>query len=1327
MKVTYFMQKLCFFLFLLMSLSIYQANFIVQAYEQKDDSGGYDSQSKNPLHNHDTPRELIVRLSPNFSVDQLREFSRPFGAESVSSVFSLTTRGGKHPVLRRIYRLQFPLGSSLEQLHEIYTKNKLIENVEMNRLNRFCAEITPSDPRYSEQWNLPAMNLPKAWGIEQGKPSVTIAVVDSGIMRNHPDLQNQLWRNLSEIANNGVDDDENGYVDDIIGWDFSDAPTLQGLGDWKTRDNSPDDESGHGTQVSGIIAAEANNNLGIAGVAWGCRLMPLRAGFRLAGGGSFLQNDDIAAAIVYAADNGADIINLSLGDTVNAFVIQHAVEYAYSRGCVLVAAAGNSSEPGSYYPAALENVLSVASIDTEGQLSGSNFGASIAIAAPGEDILTTELFPDNSEEREHYAYKSGTSMAAANVSGVAALLVSANPSCSNTQVYQWITDTARQLTVTNLVGAGIVDAYAALTAQSGLIANVSVKPTLQSEVSEVNTQIQIYGSAGGSGFVQFWLEYGITETPELWFPIDIPQTEPKHNTLLHAWDTSTLDEGIYTLRLSVRDGNDNTIRKKTVVEIRHSPPRISEHEASVWLSQNKHVSNIIWQTDMLTIGSVEIFSSEDNPEQILNTNPLRVTRSDSVNRQHIFYLSDLGLPSGEYLYRMKAQNRAGLTRIDDNDGNLYPIKLQNKQISPLHMQANNSAQLGLHAIVAPTDMNLNGKVELIGVETGTNTAHIFEIDINGDLVMVTTLEKSVSRLWSSGDTDGDGLIELLCNRGNITFLLEQPAAGQFPSDILWEMPDIWGGTIADTDIDGKPEIISRQDSTNSIKVYESDGDNSYREITTLENPTSGKNGLETRFAIGDFDADRKLEILSGDSDGEVFIYENVGDDTYQHTWSETLRDGIPHLFAAGDLDGDGKSEFAIGSKVWTAELDLPRQHWLITIYASTGNNSYRAVWHQRIQELHDGDSGMSIADANSDGKNELCIVTPPNAYLVQYDGFEYRPIWHHTATSTFNPIVTDFDNNGTNEFLFNSENVFSSFISSYSVGTGAGLISPWGVTAKPVNETTVLLNWQAANEAVAYTIYRGESQVSMKPIRNSIKTTHFTDEGLTMGKTYWYAVSLQGSDGETFGRSSPVSVMPTSPPQLLSAVHSPPNQLLVTFDKQMDISVANPARYKLHRQKKDVVASETEGNNTESYVPQSAIFDRSRKRVVLTFSAEVFDFNDQYQIETFQLSDTYGAEILEEGSMIVVSFPSQTNTGMIVYPNPARGEQITFDRLPAGSKITIFDVSGNRITTLVTSEEDAIGDKCHHIWPLNGISSGVYIYVVESTIGRQIGKVSVIR
>ena len=288
-----------------------------------------------------TPGELIVRLHSDASAVELNRLSQQLGAVSVSPIFSPATPAGQHPHLRNIYLIRFPVAWALEPLQRRYARHPAIAAVELNRLSQPCAETAPNDPSYGEQWNLRLINMPEAWGITQGNPHVTVAVVDSGIATRHPEFRSRLWRNSGEILNNGIDDDGNGYIDDINGWDFSDAPTLPGSGDWTVRDNEPEDETGHGTHVSGIIAAEANNGVGIAGIAWKCRLMPLRAGFKY-GGGEYLQNDDLAAAIVYAADNSAQVINMSWGDTVNAFIIKDALAYAYARGCVLVSAAGNS-------------------------------------------------------------------------------------------------------------------------------------------------------------------------------------------------------------------------------------------------------------------------------------------------------------------------------------------------------------------------------------------------------------------------------------------------------------------------------------------------------------------------------------------------------------------------------------------------------------------------------------------------------------------------------------------------------------------------------------------------------------------------------------------------------------------------------------------------------------------------------------------------------------------------------------------------------------------------------------------------------------------------
>ena len=1184
------------------------------------------SQSTSQLHElpllTTSPRELIVRLNPNSTETQLSNFCEILGAESVSRIFSPDTPAGKDPTLSRIYRITVPNGFSTELLQHKFLEQTFIEDVEMNRLSRFCSEIIPDDARFSEQWNLTSMNMSKAWQLERGETSVIVAVVDSGIQVDHPDIENQLWHNTGEVASNGIDDDNNGYVDDLIGWDFSDAPTLNGHGDWTNRDNQPYDETGHGTQVSGIIAAEIDNGIGIAGIAPNCRLMPLRAGFRI-GGGSFLQNDDVAAAIVYAADNGADVINLSLGDTVNAFLIRDAVEYAYNRGCLLIAAAGNSSDPFSLYPAALQHVISVAALDRDLQLGGSNFGSSIDLAAPGEDILTTDLFSNGFSGDDGYGYKSGTSMAAAHVSGVAALLFSANPSCNNLQVQQWLIHTTRQLRIPQLVGAGLIDAYATLTAVDEPKANIELNEVHQENI------IEISGSVGGTGFLQYWIDYGISETPDLWFPILFPQTEPKYDTVLHEWDISNLDEGIYTLRLSVKSENGKTVRDKAVIEILHQLPIILNHEGSEWLSGNRYNTTVIWQTDVLTTGALEIYNTTEKQT------PLRIAFSESVNLQHLINITDLKLPAGEYLYQLISRNRSGLLRTDDNKGQFFKIKIRDEHIKATHLSRVMSASQELQALVSPIDMNGNGKLELITLEANTNTPYIYELNDTGELKRIETIDQSISLLWGIEDIDGDGLLEILANESDRTFLLEQPELGRFPTSLIWEAAGIWGGTIADTDLDGLPEIISRHDASNSLWIFESDGDNSYSIVAMLDNPTQGKNNLQTRFAIADFDSDGKIEILAGDSDSELFIYENIGDNLYEHTWTGTLNNELPSLFASGDLNGDAIPEFVVGGKVWTTEFDLPRQHWNISIFTKVGNDSYNLEMNQRIRELRDGTNGFSIADVNNDGMNELCISVAPNFYLMKHDGSSYRTIWHHPSTNTFMPIITDIDLDDNNELMFNILNGFSVFKNTNSYG-----------------------------------------------------------------------------DAET--SPVPKEVIPATTPRLVSAIYSPPKQLIVSFDKQMDVSAANASLYIVHKIEPnnnttltDEEHDESGNRNTSLYVPQSAIFDRTQKRVVLTFEDDVFVEEYQYQLETIGLSDIHGAIIPENENTILVDFQEQSQSGLIVYPNPARGDSITFDRLAADSRIFIYDVSGNIIKSLEPSETVHSGNRCQHIWQLDGVSNGI--------------------
>lgn len=295
-----------------------------------------------------------------------------------------------------------------------------------------AAQIEPNDPLYTDQWNMPRINMPQAWSIVSDTNSLTIAILDTGIKTGHPDLQQQLWTNPGEIAANGIDDDGNGYIDDLHGWHF--YQIFAGGKATPFQNDDITDNNGHGTHAAGIIAAAGNNNQGVAGIAWKARLMVLRILDNNAAG----WESDVIRGLQYAVTNGARVINLSLGLAEPTPALADAVAWAETQGVVLVAAAGNGGG-ALLYPAAYSTVLSVSASDQDDQrASFGAYGARLDLLAPGVDILSTwNGLP--------YFRRSGTSMAAPHATGVAALLWSRTPSATPRQIRSCL-----MLTATNL-------------------------------------------------------------------------------------------------------------------------------------------------------------------------------------------------------------------------------------------------------------------------------------------------------------------------------------------------------------------------------------------------------------------------------------------------------------------------------------------------------------------------------------------------------------------------------------------------------------------------------------------------------------------------------------------------------------------------------------------------------------------------------------------------------------------------------------------------------------------------------------------------------------
>ncbi|MDD4835067.1 MAG: S8 family serine peptidase [Lutispora sp.] len=368
-------------------------------------------------------------------------------------------------------------GMSVDSAIKSLMRSDLVEYAQPNYIYR--PMIVPNDSHFNELWGLNNtgqkiigqagaadvdINAPEAWDIIQGIGDIVVAVIDEGVYIDHPDLQSSIWVNTGEIPDNGIDDDGNGYIDDVNGWDFynNDKTVFDKL-----------DGDTHGTHVTGIIAASADDK-GVLGVAPNVKIMPLK--FLGSLGGS---TSDAIAAIKYAKDNGAHIVNCSWGGDPGDgedIALKEAIEASGLLFAVAAGNEGNNNDNLPVYPASFdcENIIAVAAVDNKGNKpSFSNYGAaSVDVVAPGWNILSTMYSVGGTEAITvtdavyGYDYLNGTSMAAPHVSGIAALLLSKNPDLASSQIKAAIMSTVKPLGSLNgkTVTGGIADAYGALKA-----------------------------------------------------------------------------------------------------------------------------------------------------------------------------------------------------------------------------------------------------------------------------------------------------------------------------------------------------------------------------------------------------------------------------------------------------------------------------------------------------------------------------------------------------------------------------------------------------------------------------------------------------------------------------------------------------------------------------------------------------------------------------------------------------------------------------------------------------------------------------------------------
>lgn len=561
------------------------------------------------------PDRFIVVLKENVPVDHARDkksqvalahldgfntLANKFKVKKLRPQFLNSDRGPKAKSLlakklARHYKVTISDGTLEEAMAE-YERNPFVDHVQPISIHAFYG--TPNDYRYDDQWGYKGsygINANLAWDNETGSQDVIVGVIDSGVKYDHGDLggsnppgpndavtNGNIWVNTQESPGNGLDDDGNGFIDDIIGWDFVDRTDWAGYLcldlDCGGADNDPFDGHGHGTHVAGTIAAITNNGYGVAGVSggWsdgtynsaanGVKIVPLRVGYEV----QYLYTttgivilDYVAEAMYYMAElkiRGENVVavNCSFGSSEYGG-LPAATDYLIAQDVMIIVAAGNSNSSEPDYFGRRGDCLDVGATDENGDpASFSNYGSWVDIAAPGVDILST--YTDNTDpETDYVATASGTSMSCPHVVGVAALLESKDPTLSAEQKRSIILNNTTPYNYTKDVGAGIVNANAALSAigPAPPVADFQGAPTSGPAPLTV-----VFNDLSSNSPDEWYWDFGDGTPPSI-------EQNPSH---------TYADPGTYTVSLTAANvhGND-TITKVDYITVTEPSIKVREY------------------------------------------------------------------------------------------------------------------------------------------------------------------------------------------------------------------------------------------------------------------------------------------------------------------------------------------------------------------------------------------------------------------------------------------------------------------------------------------------------------------------------------------------------------------------------------------------------------------------------------------------------------------------------------------------------------------------------------------------------------------------------
>ncbi len=873
----------------------------------------------------------------------------------------------------------------LEELQKELLKDSSVEAVVKNYT--VSAQVVPNDPYYSSSnswsqgyadlWGLQSINAATAWDTTTGSGSPTVAVIDTGIDRNHADISANIWTNSGETPSNGIDDDHNGYVDDVYGWN------------WCNGNNNTIDDNGHGTHVSGTIAGTGNNGSGVVGVSWSTKLMPLK--FLCASGTGSSANG--ALALQYAADNGAKISSNSWGGSpANDQLVIDAINYEYSLGVVPIVAAGNNTSNAlDYAPSGDDRAITVAATDHNNAIASfSNTGIRIDVSAPGVEILSLKSSSASvtctgaAIVNTNYCHISGTSMATPHVSGLAALMLAVNPSLSIEQVRQILRTTATDLGTAgrdNTFGSGLINAASAVAASasptvlSPYISNLKSRSTITGNTS-------ITGSANGASFKNYKVEAGQGRTPSSWTTLTT-STSPVTSGTLVSFDTSTLPDGTYTFRLTSTDTSDRPYEYAVFdVAVDNFTMSFTSPFNLVALTSSVSIDGTVLTGNGLTLDHYVIDYGLGSTPSSYSTSGITLTGGGNspVTDANLGTWNTSGLVDGQiYTLRLTAYATNGSTSAITT-----LIAPDSKLVTgwPKRLQGANCTTFCMGSATVMADLNADGIKELV-TAGASNTLYAYNKDgtnVSGFPVTIPSTEVFYN-MPVIADINGDLKPEIIINSTvaatNVKKMYVFKGDGtQYPG---WTVKSMNGTSIfddptpsvADIDGDGVNEIVwyVYESGLNWLHVYKANN----TEVSGFPKSVTYAPWINMPPTVADIDNDGHPEIILP-SYNRLMVYTYQGN--VKAGWPIALADVGGNVMtiqgppAVGDVNGDGNPDIVFNGLV-NGCIGCS-----IQTYAYSNSGSLMSGWpYSAVTALSVGFDiqTTALADIDNDGKDEVIL------------------------------------------------------------------------------------------------------------------------------------------------------------------------------------------------------------------------------------------------------------------------------------------------------------------------------------------------------------------